>query len=338
MNRSTWMLLALLLASLAWAYGASQLPRSAGEERLEPVWQVPADQVQRLEYRSGESRIAITVEPRKDGPGTYLWVQGEGLPATPSRRPRGRGEPPQKPDEPSKEAFQGGAQAQRFVEDMANLQAVRNLGPAKDLNLQEFGLTGEGTAYLALERRAGKSPLRLDLGAVSAGNLARYGLSSQDNRVYLIRNAALRTLSNPRRLMDRELFPFPVPEAQRIEVQRGNAHLSLHRLKVPPTDPNAWGSSAQDEEGNPALQEIVNGLMRIKAIRYLPDAAEPDKATATLSATLFKSGERPAVLAIYPARNDEALAVSSHTERPVALNLGLVNSLLQQARTAAAKR
>jgi hypothetical protein len=309
-----------------------------GEERLEPVWQVPAGQVQRLEYRSGETRIAITVQPRKDRPGNYVWVEGEGLPAIPARRPRGRGEPPPAQNEPPADAFQGGVQAQRFVEEMANLQAVRSLGPAKGLNLQDFGLPGDGKAFLALEQRAGKAPLRLDLGAVSAGNLTRYGLSSQDNRVYLIRNATLRALTNVRRFMDRELFPFPVAEAQRIELQMGSARLTLHRLNVPATDPNPWGASAQDEEGSPALQEIVNDLMRIKVVRYLPGAAEPDKSTAVLTALLYKGADRPAILSLYPARAGETPAVSSHTERPVALNVGLVNTLLQHARTAAGKK
>ncbi len=337
MNRWTWMLLGLLVASLAWAYGASQRPRAPGEERLETVWQVPPEQVQRLEYRSGETRVTVAVEPRQVGTGNYYWVEGEGLSRVPPGRPGSRRAAPPEPAQPAKDAFQGSAQTQRFVEEMANLQAVRVLGPAKGMNLPDFGLSGEGTAYLSLERRGGQPPLRLDLGAVSPGSATRYALSSQDNRVYLVRSAAFRNLQNARRLMDRELLPFPLSEAQRIEVQLGSARFSMYRLNVAANEPNAWGASAQDEEGDPALQEVFNGLLRIKVSRYLPDVPPPDKATATLVATVTKGTEPPAVLTLYPVRNDEGVAVTTYTQRPVALNSGLVNSLLQHARAVAAK-
>jgi hypothetical protein len=236
--------------------------------------------------------------------------------------------------QPASDAFKGGPQAQRFLEEVANLQAIRVLGPAKGLNLADFGLGPDNKSYVSLERSGG-APLRVELGAVSVGGTARYALSSADGKVYLVRAGSLRTAANVRRFMDRELLPFPIQEAQRIDLQMGDRKLSLYRLEVPNNQPNRWGRAPKDTAGDPALQEVVNNLLRIKAVHYLTDAPNLEKATPVLTATITKGNEPPAVIRIYAEKGDEAPALSSYTERPVALTGSLVKPLLERARAAA---
>jgi hypothetical protein len=138
--------------------------------------------------------------------------------------------------------------------------------------------------------------------------------------------------------MDRELFPFPLQEAQRIDVQLGDRRFTLYRLEVPPTEPNRWGRAAQDKQGDPALQEVANGLLRLKALRYLAEPYDPAKSTVTLSATAYKGNEPPATLSVYREGKVDVPAISSYTVRPVGLHTGLVNTLVKSARDAAAKK
>jgi hypothetical protein len=334
MTRGTWILLALLVASLAWAFGATRQGTPTGKETLETVWNVPVGEIKKVDYRSGETRVTLSVTPRKSGQGNFVWVDGAGLRTAPApQRKRGRKQEPPA-EQPAQDAFQGGPQAQRFLEEIANLQAVRVLGPAKNFKLEDFGLAGENKAQLTVERGSGAAPLRLDLGSVSAGNSTRYALSSTDNRVYLVRNNSFRGITNVRRFMDRELFPFPIQEAQRIELQERGRKVTLYRLEVPPTEAKRWGRTPQDKTGDPALQEVVNNLLRIKALRYLPDGAPAGTAAPTLTVTVVKGNEPPSTLTLYPERQDEVPGVSTHTERPVALNTGLVKTLLERARAA----
>lgn len=332
MNRSTLVLLVILAASLAWAYTGTRRPLTPAQQASEPVWKVAAADIKQVTYQSGETRIRLTVEPRADRPGRFLWIEGEGLQATPPPR-RGKKRQSPQPEPPAHDAFQGGPQAQRLLEEIANLQAIRVLGAAKDLKLEDFGLGGGNADVLALDLAGGAS-LRLALGTLSAGNAARYVLSSIDNRVYLVRNAPFRTLSGARRMMERELFPFPPQEAQRLEIETGGRKLVLHRLNLPPKEANRWGRVAGDTAGNPALQQVVNALVRIKVVRYLTGDPGPGPAAPVLTITAFKSGEPPAVLRIYADGKEETPARSDHTVRPVALNKDLVKTLHEKTRAA----
>lgn len=337
MSRSTWILVALLAGSLAWAYASTTKQAiTPGREALETIWTVPAAAIKKIEYRSGATRVAVSVTARKEGQGNYLWVEGEGLQQRqpPPQRKKGR-QPPPPPasEEPTQDAFMGGLQAQKFLEEMATLQAVRVLGPAKNFKLEDFGLGGTTDKSTLVIERDGGAPLRLELGAVSAGNATRYALSGADEKVYLVRNATWRGITNVRRFMDRELFPFPVQEAQRVDIQEGSRKLTMHRLSVAPAEPNKWGRSPQDKAGDPALQEIFNGLQRIKTLRYAA-SADVSKASPTLTVTLVKDGAAPAVLRLFPEQKGEVAAVSTYTERPVSLNAALAKTLLDKARVA----
>jgi hypothetical protein len=330
MNRSTVILLAALAASLAWAYGSTRRSPVPAEQATQPVWKVASADIKQASYQSGETRVRLTAEPRANRPGRFLWIEGEGLPAVqPLRRSKKR--KPQQPQPPTQDAFQGGPPAQGLLEEIANLQAIRVLGAAKDFKLEDFGLGGSNQDFLVLDLRGGTS-LRLELGTLSAGNAARYVLSAMDNRVYLVRNAPFRRLSNPRRMMDRELFPFPPQEAQQLEIETGGRRLVLHRLNLSAKEVNRWGHAAGDAAGDPALQQVVNALVRIKAVRYLPENLGTGQGAPGLTVTALKSGEPPAVLRIYADGKEETPARSDHTVRPVALNKDLIKVLREKTR------
>ncbi|HEX7927824.1 MAG TPA: DUF4340 domain-containing protein, partial [bacterium] len=336
MSRSTWILIVLLAASLAWAYASTTKQAiTPGREALETIWTVPATAIKKVEYRSGATRVAVSVTARKEGQGNYLWVEGEGLQQRqpPPQRKKGR-QPPPPPasEEPTQDAFMGGQQAQKFLEEMAALQAVRVLGPSKNFKLEDFGLGGAEKSTLVIERDGG-APLRLELGAITAGNATRYALSGVDDKVYLVRNGNWRSITNVRRFMDRELFPFPVQEAQRVEIQDGGRKLTMHRLSVAQTEPNKWARSPQDKAGDPALQEIFNSLLRIKTLRYAA-ADTVSKANPDLTVTLVKDGATSGTLRLFPEQKGEVVAVSTYTERPVTLNVALAKALLDKTRAA----
>jgi hypothetical protein len=127
-----------------------------------------------------------------------------------------------------------------------------------------------------------------------------------------------------------------VNEAERIEVTVGGRKSALHRVDAPPNEPNRWAWAPGEKKGDPAAQELANGLLRIRALRYLPGGFDPAKSAVTLSATLYRGSEPPATLTIYREGKEDVPALSSHTVRAVGLNTGLVNTLLKSARAAPA--
>jgi hypothetical protein len=339
MTRANWILLGLLVASLGWAFGASREASDATGERGVPVWKLEPGQVRRIEYQAGPVRVAMAVRG-SDLP--QLWVETETSAAVPAPAAKGAAAPKKEATVSVKDAFKGGPLAERMLQSLASLQAVRDIGAAEKLKLADFGLAGNASGTLRIERAGNEAPLRLDLGASGPGQATRYGLSSRDNHVYLLRQSLLQNLANPRPMMDRELLPVPVQEADQLELRLGGQTLTLYRLNAPPVAagsarPSAavsWGRSAQDPHGDVALSAVATALGGIKAVRYEANSPPLDPAKAALTVTLKKGPALIVEARFYETKTGEAPAISNYTVRPVAVSAALVKTLMDATRAA----
>lgn len=350
MNRSNLILSGLLAISLAWAFGVTREPAEPSSDRLVPVWSIEPGQVRRIEYQSGTTRVSLDVRGSDYPP---LWLETETTGPVPPLPGKAASDAKKTIMATVRSAFKVHPQTERVVIGISELKAVRDLGAADKLKLADFGLAPENTpGALRIESKDGQTSLKLSLGANGPGQATRYVLSARDNHVYLVRQAAFSNLASPLSLMDRELLPVPVTEADQIEIRMGGQTLTLHRLgdkKAPPppapklqrvgeppapTAPVNWGRVESAKDGEPSLLAVANAVAAIKVVRYDAGASKLDPAQASLTVVLRKAPALDVTLNLYEGKGAEASAVSSYTVRPVVVQGAAVKALKDVAKTA----
>jgi hypothetical protein len=320
-GRRTIAVQALLLAgALVWAYGVSHPSRDrpSGPDRAFTLWSLSPEEVSRVRILLDKTQLDL--EPLGDGDRPYLWVTAR-LPVAP---PQGRA-PEEEPGEPEgargpRLQFKGNASAEQAFASLTTLLAQRRIGALEELKGEAFGLPSEAE-FIEIERRDG-DPLRLNLGGTTYGDMYRYAHFTRDGSVYLIRQSLLQNLARtPARMMDRELFPFPVPQAERAELRSSEKVVSFWRLPGAAPDSDEWGDAPEAGTGDPAMRGFMDDLARLKVAGYLE--REPAQAPGdgqALEIRLTAKGHPVSWLRFIEAAEGSWNAKSSHTRRVVRLD------------------
>jgi len=319
MTRATGSLALLWLAALAWAFALTQpgwWPAGQADRPI-PLWTLEAQDIRRIEYSQGASRVVLTFDPAvrlADG-SPESWLEAEGpaaaaeTPPTPPPPPRGAHQQPGKPgsaprtgtspaapggmpEAPAKIGFRGGPAAARALQELTHLTALRDLGRAGEKRLAAFGLAPP-LATLRLERGGG-NPLILDLGIEPFGVGTRYALLRSTGRAYLLNQGMLAAFDRPRRLLDREWLPFSLAGAKRIDAKLGGRTLTVWQLDLPRTEPQRWARSAGTAKGEPDALRWVQTLMGVKVLDYRPPADLPARPKVMLEVVVTPGAVNPA--------------------------------------------
>lgn len=332
MARAQWVMGVLLLLALVWAYRAAHPPQDAprpGRGRV-PLWKIPAEQVEAVEYRDGEHKVIINADWSGQSEPPYLWVDlrlppgkgHRGKPPNAAKSGNGKGQV-------RAEAFKGNQRARQVVTFFSNPRASRDLGRLEALDGGEFGFGGD-LRSVEVRRREGEDALRLELGRNLPGNTNVYVHSPRDGHVYVVRLRSFQILARPSpALMDRGLLAIQPGTAARIEVSDGRQARTLWRLK----QAGQWGAGPDAEEPVEQAPDFIASLSNLRIAAYQSGPARESAEGQTLmEARLFEEGKDAPreVLRLYRDARGKLLARSQHTRRPVSVDPKLAQVLLRQ--------
>lgn len=315
-------LAALLALALVWAYWAAHPGKdrpSKGSQAF-ALWALDASDVKQIRVHLEKAKVRMSPEGAAAQDGTpYLWVTAD-LPEKPAAAPPAKAEGEQATAEAASAEernlqFKGNKSAVTAFQSLTTLMAERRLGSLADVQGEVYGLPSD-KEYIEIETAKGDAPLRINLGGTTFGDTYRYVHFTRDDGVYLIKQSVVQTLARaPARMMDRDLFPFPVPQSERIELRSGDRAVSFWRLDAAEGEDVEWGEAPDSAEGVAAVQQLVKDLARVKATKFLAEDAPAPQ--ADLEVRLSAEGQDPATLRLYKRADGEWLAVSSHSRRAV---------------------
>jgi hypothetical protein len=322
----------LLAATLIWAYWVAHPAknRPSGADQAFALWEVPPQKLSRVTVQASKRRLILEPEPGGEGGGSYVWIQSEPLDAVANSAP-GAEEPAESRSKPPTQQFKGNRSAEQALELLATLMVQRRIGKLEELeNPLQYGLPAESD-FLELERE-GADPLRLNLGGGTYGDTYRYVHFVQDGSVYLVRQTTLQGLTrSPLRMMDRDLFPFPLSSATRLELRMGDRTASFYRLETSAADSAEWGDSPEAEAGDESVKAWVTDLSRLKVMNYVGredlSGGEP-----ALEAVITAEANPSVTLRWLAQEGEHWMAVSSHTRHAVRLNAKAAGALVDGAK------
>jgi hypothetical protein len=276
---------ALLAAALVAALVIWTSPvRTEPTDATVPVWQFAANDVASVTFRDGDR--TLLVEWRQgDGP-RYLWARdagyeidplGRDAPSSADHTAAEDGEAAIEEDTSWRvekvEEFPVGREGEELFEQLARLNAIRDLGEATADKHTAFGM-GETAATIALRLRNGNERV-LALGNSVVGGGDRYALDVERNRFYVLPASLIRPLENSGMLRLHEHQSFTADQVASVTVRaRGAERTALRRMSGSPPRAN-WTPTGSDhaDAGFAGFMEQVD---RLWISRY---AAEVDPAT-----------------------------------------------------------
>ena len=176
LTHAVLLVVALVAALATW----TRDPVAAGDPTVE-VWEHPAAELTAVTYRSGTHTVEL--ERRGDGAASYLWGK-ETFPAPPDYSvPRDSAAPPAAPAITTEE-YPLETEADTLFARLAELHAIRDLGPSDDEKLTTYGLSAPEPSLSV--RFADGTERKLVFGNSVAGGGPRYMLDVEAAHVYIV--------------------------------------------------------------------------------------------------------------------------------------------------------
>jgi len=346
MNRTHGLLALLLVLSGVWAFfivhpvGGT----TSDEKKGVPVWDIPRDSVQRLEYQKGDLHVSITPDWSGGGDLPFVWVETKTPKAKPPKKdpkPDATKAPKAKDDaakdetataeeppvELTEKAFKGNKSALESLEAFARPDARRDLGAYDKSTGASYGFPGEEHA-VTLTREDGT--LILKFGRQTFGKGGQYALSSRDDHLFLMALTQISRLDRAESsMLDRDLTAITQKEIARIDASTGILAQSFHKLQ----EGDGWYAGERKEAEIPGLPKLVSTLNSIKAVGYVTAEKneELEGKSPELRFLLYKQGSQVAddeILLV--TQGAGVFAKSRYTRKWVTLSSTLGKQLMEQ--------
>jgi len=176
------------------------------------------------------------------------------------------GAPPPAPGGPkTKTDFVSVGVAQKLVESLAPLKALRALGKIPEDRAAEFGLADpEGTLTVTI----GGVERKLVLGATTPGGGDRYVREPQTGETYVIDGAAVRDLDTAEsRLVERELHGWKEAEVSTAELSAGGKKRQI--VRGGPEGKRFWADPAAADQKDETAANFMSKLDRLRPTDYV---------------------------------------------------------------------
>ncbi len=225
------------------------------------VWQGRPADVERVVF-DGKTK-KVTLETKKDNVGAY-YVGALERSATPP--PAGSaGTPPPAPPAKGKTEFVAVGAAQKIVDAMAPLKALRALGKIPDDRASEFGLAEpEGTLIVMLKGTERK----LVIGGTTAGGGDRYVKDPASGETYVIDGDAVRDLDTAEtRLIERDLHEWKEAEVTAANVKAGDKSRQVARGG--PEGKRFWADPSAADAKDETVANWMDKVNRLRPTDYL---------------------------------------------------------------------
>ncbi|MDI3282024.1 DUF4340 domain-containing protein [Polyangium sp. 15x6] len=206
----------------------------------------------------------VSLETKSDKIGAY-YVGSLEREATPPPVNPDAGAPPPAPGGKTKTDFVGVGVAQKLVESLAPLKALRALGRIPEDRAAEFGLAEpEGTLTVTI----GGAERKLVLGGTTPGGGDRYVREPQTGETYVIDGGAMRDLDTAEsRLVERELHGWKEAEVSTAELNAGGKKRQI--VRGGPEGKRFWADPAAADQKDETAANFMAKLDRLRPTDYV---------------------------------------------------------------------
>lgn len=265
----------LFVTALIGAYAS--WTHEPAEEKAEGVVLIDAKpgEVARIAYESED--IDVTLEPREDDLGEYLWVsttrrKKNRIPANPHAKPESQ--PEEEDDEPTieKSSFKAGKTGDKLIEDLAPFRVARSLDVSEE-ELEEFGFD-EPKGTLTVETKKGDTK-KFEIGGSAYGFKNMYLRDADSGDVYVIKRSLVSPLERAdSRLPEKQLFPVERADVEQVAITTGEQSLEFVHRNRDDAAAATWTAPGSDES-NSTAESWLDKVFRLRASGYVPEDQEP---------------------------------------------------------------
>ncbi len=275
---SALLVVALLAAYLSWT--AEEEPEVDSRNKVVLVDKT-AEELESITYE--EDGFSVTLEPRKDAHGEYVWADTKRLktpePAKdPSSNPHDHDAgvpdepaPAAKPEETVR-SFKTGNKGESVVEALAPFRALRKLEGASKEREASFGLDDpRGTLtlkYSGLEKS-------YDVGGEGYGHRDIYVRDKADGAIYLVEANTIRPLRYAdSRMTEKEFHGYPRSEVKELIISDGTSRIEAVQKNRDDQSKRMWVPRGEDIRTVP-LETWIQKFERTRGTGYAkPGEAE----------------------------------------------------------------
>jgi len=225
------------------------------------VWSGRAADVERIVFDSKAKKV--TLEAKKDDIGAYyLGALERGEPTPPAGS---AGVPPAPPAKATKTEFVAVGAAQKIVDAMAPLKALRALGRIPEDRSSEFGLSEpEGTLIVTLKGTERK----LVIGGTTPGGGDRYVRDPASGETYVIDGDGVRDLDTAEsRLIERDLHEWKETEVTTAAVKAGDKTRQL--VRGGPEGKRFWADPGAADQKDETVANWMSKVDRLRPTDYV---------------------------------------------------------------------
>ncbi len=225
------------------------------------VWQGRPADVERVVFDGKTKKVSL--ETKKDDVGSY-YVGALERSATPP--PAGSaGTPPPAPPAKGKTEFVAVGAAQKIVDAMAPLKALRALGKIPEDRASEFGLAEpEGTLVVMLKGAERK----LVIGGTTPGGGDRYVKDPASGETYVIDGDAVRDLDSAEtRLVERDLHEWKEAEITAAKVKTSDKSRQI--VRGGPEGKRFWADPGAADQKDETVANWMSKIDRLRPTDYV---------------------------------------------------------------------
>jgi hypothetical protein len=226
------------------------------------VWAGRAADVERVVFE-GKSK-KVTLEAKKDDVGAYYVGALERNAAPPLAASAGAPTPPPAPKGGKTEFVAVGA-AQKLVEAMAPLKALRALGRIPEDRAAEFGLAEPDGSLIVTLKGAER---KIVIGGTTPGGGDRYVRDPGSGETYVIDGDAVRDLDTAdSRLVERELHEWKEAEVTAANVKTGDKTRRV--VRGGPEGKRFWADPATADQKDETIANWMSKIDRLRPTDYV---------------------------------------------------------------------
>jgi hypothetical protein len=317
----------LFVAALIGAYASwTHEPEAEKAEGVVLVDAEPAE-IARIAYES--EGIDVTLEPREDELGEYLWVSTTRRRTRPPANPHAAPSEPPSEEEPQieKSAFKAGKTGDKLLEDLAPFRVARALDVSKE-KLSDFGFD-EPEGKLVVETKKG-AKTTFQIGTTAYGFKNVYLKDVDSGQVYVVKRSVVSPLERAdSRLPEKELFGAERADIERVTISTADASQEFVQHNRDDANAATW-TKPSSEEANPTAESWLDKVFRLRASKYVPKSEEPKGLESVFAVKVVPEDGEPVTVEVLrgPAAEDGEMkwyARSGYSRGLVELNSNLAS-------------
>lgn len=315
MNRSILAYAGILALTMGVSWMRYTDDAAAPKEGVVLVDAKPAE-LEKVVYDAPE--LDVSFEMRTDDFGRYGW-------ATVAEQKKKKVDG-QEVSETKTTIFKAGTAADKLIESLAPLMAVRGLDNVDDATIATFGLTTPDTTVSITSH--GKTTV-LELGGETYGTKDRYVRNRETGRVYVVDDEPFKTLKFAvTRLPERSLMAAKVEEIDSLTLGEGGTSVEWAQKNKDDRKAAYWeraGASGKDE----TFSNWLDKALKIKSTSYVQDADLPAELVPQFDLTVRAPG-KPAETVAFSLGGEDWYAKSESTRGLVKLTRGPTKDIAEE--------